>query len=181
MRGFLFAVCLGLAVPAIAQPGCLTVMLPDLGPDDNVPLTGGIATGFLVPPAASQLAGAFYPFTLYSEANGTTTIEQFVGAKPKRVFSNVASISLVYWLSFYENALPMPLTFVGYKTLVNSVPLGTGEPTWAFRITQKFDRPLDSQSLSTPVQLGEQWNVSIENPLPYPVWANLQIEARICR
>jgi hypothetical protein len=181
MRLLLFLLCLGLAVPANAQSGCQTVMLPDLGPIGETPVTGGIATGFLVPPASTQLAGAFYPFALFSEANGNVGIDQYdVGVNTKRRWTNVSSISLVYWLSFNDPLLP--LVYTGYKTLVNSVPLGTFPlPTWAYRIVERFAQPLASFNLSKPVQLGEGYSVAIENPLPYPVWANLQIEARICR
>lgn len=177
----MLALCLGLAVPANAQSGCQTVMLPDLGPVGETAVTGGIGTGFWVPPAASQPAGAFYPFALFSETDGKVGIDQYdVGVNTIRRWTNVSSISLVYWLSFNDASLP--LVYTGYKTLVNSTPLGMFPlPTWAYRMVERFAQPLASFNLSKPVQLGEGYSVAIDNPLPYPVWANLQIEARICR
>lgn len=170
-----------LSSPARAA-GCFTVMLPDLGPATERPLTTGIVTGFPVPAGWTQPTGAFYAFNLYSSLDGHVGIEQLGAAAaehPHRDYYHITSIALVSWLSFHDEA-DAPLTYTGYTTLVNSLTIGPILPTWAYRVTERFNRTLDYTPMSTPIQLGQQWSVSILNPHDRWVIANLQVRAMLC-
>lgn len=177
-------VCVLWASQAYGQPGCSSVFLPDLGPLGEAHVTGGIREGFSVPPTTAA-TGAFYPFDLYSTVAGLVGVWQnpdLLSMKGLREWHNVTSVSLVTWSSGFHATYAGAVRFVAYKTLPNSTPLGQlPVPSGAYRIPGHFSLPEQTLAMSGPVQLGEGWNVGVENDLPHPVWVTLQIEARICQ
>lgn len=185
MRAIVAAVgCILVAAVASAQPNCFTVYLPDLAPEEGTQAED-IRTGYPVPPSWTQPVGAFYPVILTSTKDGAVYIEQADGVgEPwarQRWFDRITGISLVYWSSVFNKYLEGRMVLQGYKTMKNVAPAGI-TPTWAFRRTQFFNTPVVNVNLSTPVQLGEAWNFSIQNDLEYMVWLDAgQVEARLCR
>lgn len=168
-------------IAVLAQPGCVTVFLPDLAPAEGID-ADHIATGFAVPPGWTQPAGAFYPVNLHSNLAGQVYLEQAVGHAwaRQRYFDRIGSISLVWWTSVFDPWFTNWITLQGYKTLRNTAPPGV-VPTWAYRRMPYINTPVANENLSMPVQLGEDWNFSVRNDLDYTVWIDqAQVEARLC-
>lgn len=162
---FLFAY----AVVATAQPGCKTVYLPDLNPTEGVQ-QAAIAGGYAIPPGVTQPAGAFYPVHLHSTAGGLVNIKQKVGEAwaRERWFRNVTRISLVWWTSEFNPDYRFVLN--GYQILPNAASAGV-EPTWAYHEGIPLVKGADASfNLSTPLQLGEDWNFSVLNRFGEDLW-----------
>jgi hypothetical protein len=186
-----------------AQPGCVTVLLPDLAPSAGTP-TASIASSVLIAPV--QGGNFAYPFNLVTKANGTVYVSQTVGQPwaAFRQWTGVRSVSIVSWYSamhgwqspadygpFYVwDAIGQQahvydpgserIRFFGYKQLPTTLPADGSEPTWAYRTTMGVTERRKNDAMSLPIQLGETWNVGVMNTLAFPVWVDLQIEARIC-
>lgn len=186
-------------VPAAAQPQCETVYLPDLAGPTNEPVTA-IATHVYVPPVAETTnSEGLYPFHVLTTPAGDVAVTQVVGhvSKAVRYWGAVKSVSLVFWMHDVDRWTyaghtwvwggdqaahvwePHRLYLIGYKTLPTTAPLGQQTP-W-YRTTHRFQDPTANLAVSTPVQLGEQWNVALVNTNAFGLWVHLQIEARICR
>lgn len=200
MRRVGFTVACGLwATVAAAQPLCESVFLPDL----NGPITEAVTqipTQVLVPPVTETLnSEGLYPFHVITAANGDVAIRQTVGhpSKAYRVWTGIRQVSLVFWMHAFD-LWPYQgqewflggdgqahvwqkdaVYLVGYKTLPTSQP--PGQQTGAYRTTQRMTGVQENFALSSPVQLGEQWNMAIVNTHPVGLWVHLQIEARVCR
>lgn len=195
-----------LALPIEAQPGCESILLPDLGPVAGTQ-TAVIETSVGPVPPVALTGTLVYPFNLTTTADGTVTVTQTVGDPSKlfRQWTGIRSVSLVSWYSaihgwqwptmggpFYVgvdaggNGVAYDpgselIRFFGYKTLPH-VPTADGsEATWAYRTTQMVTDRRTNMNLSLPVQLGEGWNVGVYNGLSIPISADLQVEARLCR
>ena len=165
-RLFIAACVLACALPASAQPRCSSVFLPDLSLGEGIPVAD-ISRTFYVPPG-----GIFYPFHVNTWSDGTVQVMQHVGTLAERVWTQVSSVSLVFWYSTIHSP---GIRLIGYKTLT-FVWSGI-EPTWAYRFTQQVTQAETNMALSTPIQLGERWTIGIVGA----GWVDLQVEARICR
>ncbi len=176
-------VCL-LALPVRAFGACESVFLPDLAGPENVQNLGAIPITMLVPPLAQTPGGeGLYPFTLVTTPEGTVTVYQQVGEPEKRVrqWTGVTRVSMVSW--FHEMPYDFPkrtVQVVAYLTLPNTAPPDTA-PTWAYRIPMQFDATVTANlALSTPINLGETYNVGVINRSPYVIGLNLQVLMQLC-
>lgn len=173
---------LAYAVTATAQPGCKTVFLPDLGPTEGSQVAE-IAIGFTVPPGVTQPVGAFYPVDITTSVEGYAKIHQQVGYAwaRDRYFQNVSSISLVFWTTVFEDWMKGNILIRGYTTLPHAgTPAGVS-PTWAFREWPRITVAETNMPMSTPIQLGENWNYSIRNTYGFDVqMTSAQIVSRFC-
>ncbi len=179
------------------QPLCETVFLPDLA--DPGP-TSAIMTKVYVPPVAeTPNSEGLYPFHVVTTSAGDVSVTQVVGhsSKALRYWGGVRIVSLVFWMHDVDRWTyngqswtlggdqqahpwePHRLFLIGYKTLPTSAP--PGQQTQFYRTTHRLTEPSSNFALSTPIQLGEQWNVALINTNAWGVWVHLQIEARICR
>lgn len=177
------ALLVSLLLARSASAACESVFLPDLAGLVGVAALG-IPTAFAVPPLDQTPGGTgLYPFTVLTTVDGVVSVIQTVGDANKaiRQWTGVTRVSLVFWFHAVDYDLPKgQVLAVGYKTLPHQAT--SGEPTWAYRMTQRMDMVMPANfALSSPLQLGEFWNVGVLNHLPYTVWVNLQIEMSLCR
>ncbi len=175
---------LSLFVASQAWAGCESVFLPDLSGPENVQTAGAIPITILVPPLEQTPAGeGLYPFTVVTAADGTVTVYQTVGTEAKHVrqWTGIARVSMVSW--FHDMPYDFPkrtVQVIAYLTLPNTAPPGV-EPTWAFRIPMQFDASVTANlALSTPINLGEVYNVGIINHSPWVIGINFQLVMQLC-
>lgn len=181
-RSLLVVVFALAASSAWAQPGCRTVVLPEL---QNTPST--TESLIWIPPQSS--AGIVYPFTYTVPANGVTTgVETLFYRLDAIPWGTGAAV----YVSGAWRAVTRPIYVIPYQVLPTIAPPGV-EPWWASR-TQAFYTiwpdiraswsGFDNYSvvLQPPRhgQSGEAWNVGIINGNDFPVPLHLQAFFREC-
>lgn len=182
----LFALIFWLAVPAVAQPGCRTVVLPELV---NTPAS--ISTTITVPPATQ--VGIYYPFTYSPPANGTTTgVETaFYRLVTTSVIVNDAqqvprSVPFVQTPTGWQMFEPESVHVWYYQTLPHPPGITDAESIPYLRTQYHSTKLEDFQNLSVVLQppkngqTGDGWTTGFLNFNSFPVLVEHQVFFREC-